>query len=34
MWIEHLDALRIDYSPIVPANAGHVVVFQSPDGLY
>jgi catechol 2,3-dioxygenase-like lactoylglutathione lyase family enzyme len=33
-WIDHLDALQIDHSPIVPANAGHVIVFQSPDGLY
>jgi catechol 2,3-dioxygenase-like lactoylglutathione lyase family enzyme len=33
-WIEHLDALQIAHSPIVPANAGHLVVFQSPDGLY
>jgi hypothetical protein len=33
-WIEHLDALQIDHSPIVPANAGHLVVFRSPDGIY
>lgn len=33
-WIDHLDALRIDHSPIEPALAGDLVVFRSPDGLY
>lgn len=33
-WIDHLDALRIDHSPIMPAQGGDLLVFRSPDGLH
>lgn len=32
-WIEHLDGLRIDHSPVIDATIGWLVVFHDPDGV-
>ena len=32
-WIEHLDRLGIDHSPIIDATIGWLVVFHDPDGV-
>ncbi|MCP3425313.1 VOC family protein [Rothia sp. AR01] len=32
-WIEHLDRLGIDHSPLVEASIGYLVAFDDPDGI-
>ena len=33
-WVEHLDALSIEHSPLITALAGQLVIFPDPDGTY
>ncbi|MBI5341570.1 MAG: VOC family protein [Mycolicibacterium rufum] len=33
-WLEHLDALGVEHSPVITALAGELVVFRDPDGTY
>ena len=32
-WVEHLDRLGIDHSPVIDATIGWLVVFHDPDGV-
>jgi hypothetical protein len=32
-WVEHLDSLGVNHSPIVEASIGWLLIFDDPDGL-
>jgi catechol 2,3-dioxygenase-like lactoylglutathione lyase family enzyme len=32
-WATHLDACKVDHSPIITGYIGHVLIFSDPDGL-
>jgi hypothetical protein len=33
-WIEHLDTLGIEHSPLITARAGQLLIFADPDRTY
>jgi hypothetical protein len=33
-WINHLDGLGVEHSPVISAGAGHLMVLSDPDGIF
>ena len=33
-WLEHLDSLGVDHSPVITALAGQLLIFRDPDGTF